>query len=71
MVHLGGSNELEHHMNDKISYTIKETAKASGLGRTTIYKLIGEGRLAMIKVGRRSLISAASLEELLRPSDDA
>jgi excisionase family DNA binding protein len=32
-----------------------------GTGRTTIYKLIGQGDLAAVKVGRRTFITYASL----------
>ena len=55
-------------MNNKLSYTINEATEAVGLGRTTIYKLIAAGRLTTIKIGRRTLISAASLDELVSPS---
>lgn len=55
-------------MNNKLSYTINEATEAVGLGRTTIYKLIAQGRLTAIKIGRRTLISAASLDELISRS---
>ena len=36
-----------------------------GLGRTTIYKLIGEGHLGRVKVGMRTLILADDVDALL------
>jgi excisionase family DNA binding protein len=49
---------------EPISVTVKECKRLSGLGHTTIYKLLGEGKLASTKVGRRTLISFPSLKKL-------
>ena len=48
-----------------IAYRIRDAARVSGLGRTTLYKLIGAGKLRAIRVGGRRLILAESLRELL------
>ncbi len=45
--------------------TIADAVKWSGLGRTKIYQLIGEGRVEAVKVGTRTLVTTASLERLL------
>lgn len=52
-------------MTDKLAYTINEAAAAVGLGRTTIYRLIAEGKLSTVKVGHRTLIPTASLRALI------
>ena len=44
-----------------IAYTILEAARVSGLGRTTIYELLGAGKLHAKKAGNRTLIPAESL----------
>ena len=49
----------------KLAYTFPEAQYASGLGRSTLYTLIAEKKLKLIKVGRRSLISADSLRGYL------
>ena len=36
-----------------------------GLGRTSIYALINEGRLATVKIGRRRLVKVESIRLLL------
>ncbi len=54
---------------EPIAISIKDAAKALSLGRTSIYALIKSGRLDTIKLGRRTLIKAASLRRIL--SDDA
>jgi excisionase family DNA binding protein len=51
--------------NPPLSYTVDGATKASGLGRTTIYSLISENRLRIVKVGRRTLIPADSLRALI------
>ena len=48
--------------------SINDTAKAIGLGRTSIYALIREGRLDTIKLGRRTLVRVESIHRLIEKS---
>ena len=50
-------------MNDKVLYSITEFAKAHGLGRSTVYRLLREGGLTARKVGKRTVITAADASE--------
>ena len=50
---------------EAIATSINDTAKALGLGRTSIYALIREGRLETVKLGRRTLVKVASVRHLL------
>jgi excisionase family DNA binding protein len=50
---------------DKLTYTLKEACVALGLGKSTLYKLIGDGRLPTIRVGGRRLIETRALEGFL------
>ena len=50
---------------EKLTYTILEAAAATGIGRSSLYKAIGEGRLFSIKVAGRRLIPAHSLKAFL------
>jgi len=50
---------------EPLAYSIKEASRVSSLGRTRLYQLIGEGRLEARKVGKRTLIPAASLRALI------
>ena len=50
---------------EQLAYSINDTAKALSLGRTSIYSLIGNGRLEAFKLGRRTLIRADSVRRLL------
>lgn len=54
-----------------IAVTIPEARRLSGLGYTTIWKLIGEGTLQTVHVGRRRLILYNSLLRLLTPESTA
>lgn len=53
---------------EKLAYSIKETAATLGVGRTSIYAMIGDGRLETFKVGRRTLIKADSVRRLINDS---
>lgn len=48
-------------MSDAIAYTILDATKASGIGRTSLYELIGAGKIEARKAGNRTLIPADSL----------
>ena len=52
-----------------LTVTIPVARRQSGLGTTTIWKLIGEGTLATVRVGRRRLIVYQSLLRLLTPEN--
>jgi excisionase family DNA binding protein len=45
-----------------IGLSIDEVSQATGLGRSTIYKEIAEGRLRTYKVGRRRLATPQAVE---------
>jgi excisionase family DNA binding protein len=48
-----------------LTYSVKGAMAASGLGRSTIFQLMADGRLDRVKIGKRTLIPRASLEALL------
>ena len=50
---------------EQLAYSINDTAKALSLGRTSIYALIGDGRLVAFKLGRRTLVKADSIRGLI------
>lgn len=50
---------------EPVTISISGAAKALGLGRTTIYSLIAEGRLETVKLGKRHLVKTASIRRLI------
>lgn len=50
---------------EPIATSVNDAARALSLGRTSIYALIKEGRLEMVKLGRRTLIKTASIRALV------
>ena len=49
----------------RLSCTIDEACEATSLGRTKVYELIGDGRLATTTIGRRRLVIVRGLLSLL------
>ena len=51
-----------------IAYSVRDAARVSGLGKTTLYKLAGLGKLRLIHVSaRRTLVDGDSLRAFLSP----
>jgi excisionase family DNA binding protein len=49
----------------RLACTIDEACEATGLGRTKLYELIGDGRVSTTTVGRRRLVLVQSLLSLV------
>jgi excisionase family DNA binding protein len=49
----------------QLSWTIDQVRERTGLGRSSLYVLMASGQLKSTMIGRRRLILAKSLEELL------
>ena len=54
-------------MDDKLGYSVKEAAKAIGIGVSKLKEEMYQGRIRYIKIGTRVVIPRWSLEERLRP----
>jgi excisionase family DNA binding protein len=50
---------------EKLAYTPEEAAAATGLGRTSIFEAMRDGRLDRRKAGTRTIIPAESLRAFL------
>lgn len=48
-----------------LAYDIATASRVSTIGKTRLYELIDEGRLASTKIGKRRLILADSLRSLI------
>jgi excisionase family DNA binding protein len=47
----------------KLFYTVSEVGEILGLGRTSVYRLIDDGDLVAVKIGRSRRISKTALED--------
>ena len=50
---------------DTLALDIKAVASALSVGRSTVYKLIGEGAFPTIKIGTRTLVRKSDLQAWL------
>jgi hypothetical protein len=53
-----------------LTVTIATARQITGLGNTTIWKLIGEKKLQTVCIGRRRLVVYESLRSLVAPAPD-
>ncbi len=44
---------------------VEDAARLLGVGRTTLFELIGEGRIQTVRLGRRRLVVRAGLERFV------
>jgi excisionase family DNA binding protein len=57
------SNTLQKQ--ERRALSIRETAQACGLSRSTIYRLIEQKKLATLKLGSRRLVRPEAIDALL------
>lgn len=50
----------------RVAYSVNEVVSLTGLGRTTVFKLMDEGKLRRRKVGARTLILSEDVDALLQ-----
>ncbi len=50
---------------ENLTLTVDETAKALRISRGTAYNLAREGKLPVVRLGRRLLVSRKRLEDML------
>jgi len=55
--------------SEPLAYRVDEFCRVVGLGRTKVYALIAEGKLATIKIGKRRLIPRQAALALLAEAD--
>jgi excisionase family DNA binding protein len=50
---------------EPLAVSINDTVKVLGVGRTSVYAMIKDGRLEAFKLGRRTLVKAESIRRLV------
>ena len=51
------------------AYSIDEAARQLSLSRSTVYELIRDGQPRVVKVGRRSIVSAGEIARFLEAGE--
>jgi len=50
---------------EPLAVSINDAARVLGIGRTSIYAMIADGRLEAFKLGRRTLVRTDSIHRLV------
>jgi excisionase family DNA binding protein len=50
---------------ERQGYNVSEGARIVGVGRTTMHKLIREGRIKVVKIGARTIIPRHEIDRIL------
>lgn len=50
----------------RLLHPIPDAAEVLGIGRSTLYQLIADEEIAVVKIGRRTLITQDELERYVR-----
>ena len=50
---------------DPLLLTVRQVAASLGVGRTTVYELIGTGELEVVHIGRSTRVPAAAMTEFV------
>jgi excisionase family DNA binding protein len=56
---------------NRLSLSVSDAARAIGIGKTTTQRLINSGDLEVVRIGRRTLVTTASIEALLQRGEVA
>ncbi len=55
----------------RLAYAVPESARMLGISRRGLYRLIEDGTLRTVTLGRRRLVPAAELARITRPAETA
>jgi excisionase family DNA binding protein len=64
-LHFHRMTKTEAPIGARLTCTVRDACSFASIGRTKLYQLISEGRLATTTIGRRRLIVVSSLKTLL------
>ncbi|MGZ8876205.1 MAG: helix-turn-helix domain-containing protein [Halobacteriota archaeon] len=60
----------KHHKDEALTLSVEHAARLIGVSRSTVYRLVRDGELRAIRVGRRVLILKKPLMEMLEAKED-
>ena len=59
----------KHHKEEALTLSVEHAAHLIGVSRTTVYRMVRDGELRAIRVGRRVLILKKPLMEMLEAEE--
>jgi excisionase family DNA binding protein len=60
----------QHHKEEAMTLSVEHAARLIGVSRTTAYRLVRDGELQALRVGRRVLVLKKPLMEMLGAEED-
>jgi excisionase family DNA binding protein len=52
-----------------VGFTIDDAARQLSVGRSTVYRLIRQGTIRIVKIGSRTIVPASEIDRLLALND--
>jgi excisionase family DNA binding protein len=60
----------EHHKEEALTLSVEHAARLIGVSRATAYRMVRDGELQALRVGRRVLVLKKPLMEMLGAEED-
>jgi excisionase family DNA binding protein len=60
----------QHHKEEALTLSVEHAARLIGVSRATVYRMVRDGELRAIRVGRRVLVLKKPLMEMLEAEED-
>jgi excisionase family DNA binding protein len=60
----------EHHKDEALTVSVEHAARLIGVSRGTAYRMVRDGELPAIRVGRRVLVLKKPLMQMLGAEED-
>jgi excisionase family DNA binding protein len=60
----------EHHKEEALTLSVEHAARLIGVSRATTYRMVRDGELQALRVGRRVLVLKKPLMEMLGAEED-
>lgn len=62
---------MPDNTSNRLSYTVRDFCAAVGIGRSKFYELVHDGKLRPVKLGAKTLVTAAEAERFISSLDEA
>ncbi|NIK34437.1 excisionase family DNA binding protein [Xanthomonas arboricola] len=56
-------------MEERLTYSVDEAARATGLGKSNFYKILASGEIESFTIGKRRMVSARALRQFIEQKE--